>query len=35
MLGKEHYEERRSFWYNNGRIKSKINMASMDFTIKT
>jgi hypothetical protein len=35
MLGKAHYEERRSLWYNNGRIKSKLNMASWDFTTDT
>jgi hypothetical protein len=33
MLGKVHFEERRSLWYNNGRIKLKMNMASRDFTI--
>jgi hypothetical protein len=31
MLGKAHYEERRSLWYNNGRSKSKLNMASRGF----
>jgi hypothetical protein len=35
MLGKAQYEERRSLWYNNGRIKSKLNMASRDFTTDT
>jgi hypothetical protein len=31
MLGKAHYKERRSLWYNNGRIKSKLNMTSRRF----
>jgi hypothetical protein len=31
MLGKAHYEEGRILWYNNGRIKSKFNMASRGF----
>jgi hypothetical protein len=35
MLGKAHFEERRSLWYSNGRIKLKLNMASRDFTIDT
>jgi hypothetical protein len=35
QLGKAHYEERRSLWYNNCRIKSKLNMASRDFTTDT
>jgi hypothetical protein len=35
MLGKEHYEERRSLWYNNGRNKSKLNMVLRDFTTDT
>jgi hypothetical protein len=33
MLCKAYCEERRSLRYNNGRTKSKLSMASRDFTI--
>jgi hypothetical protein len=35
MLSKAYCEERRSLWYNNGRTKSKLSMASRGFTIDT
>jgi hypothetical protein len=35
MLSKEFCKERRSLFYNNGRTKSKLSMASRGFTIDT
>jgi hypothetical protein len=31
MLGKAQYEERRSLWYNNGRIKIKVEYGIKGF----
>jgi hypothetical protein len=35
MLSKAYCDESRSLWYNNGRTKSKLSMASRNFTIDT
>jgi hypothetical protein len=35
MLSKAHCDERRSLWYNNGRTKPILSMASRDLTIDT